>query len=332
MVSGVVSRIKIMSELDISEKRLPQDGRVGVNVDDRHIDLRVVTVPTQRGEGATVRILDKSAGLRSLEDLGMEPTALANFQKSFHKSHGAVLVTGPTGSGKSTTLYSALNELNDVAKNIITIEDPVEYRIGGINQMGVNRKAGLDFATGLRSMLRADPDIIMVGEVRDGETARIAIEAALTGHMVLTTLHTNDAPGAITRLSKMGIETFLTASAVDCVVAQRLARTLCPDCKKRVTLTQDSLATAGFPVPADVDAFEAVGCNRCNGTGYRGRLGLYSVMVMTEPLKELTVSGASQAEITRMARDNGMQTLREDGLLKVREGLTSISEVARVAE
>jgi type IV pilus assembly protein PilB len=332
MVSGVVSRIKIMSELDISEKRLPQDGRVGVNVDDRHIDLRVVTVPTQRGEGATVRILDKSAGLRSLEDLGMEPTALANFQQSFHKSHGAVLVTGPTGSGKSTTLYSALNELNDVAKNIITIEDPVEYRIGGINQMGVNRKAGLDFATGLRSMLRADPDIIMVGEVRDGETARIAIEAALTGHMVLTTLHTNDAPGAITRLSKMGIETFLTASAVDCVVAQRLARTLCPDCKKRVTLTMSSLAAAGFSVPADVDAYESVGCNRCNGTGYRGRLGLYSVMVMTEPLKELTVSGASQAEIARMARDDGMQTLREDGLLKVREGLTSISEVARVAE
>ncbi len=332
MVSGVVSRIKIMSELDISEKRLPQDGRVGVNVDERHIDLRVVTVPTQRGEGATIRILDKTAGLRSLGDLGMEETALANFQNSFKKSHGAVLVTGPTGSGKSTTLYSALNELNDVSKNIITIEDPVEYRIGGINQMGVNRKAGLDFATGLRSMLRADPDIIMVGEIRDGETARIAIEAALTGHMVLSTLHTNDAPGAITRLAKMGIETFLTASAVDGVVAQRLARTLCPDCKKPVVLDKGVLATAGFQVSADVDAYEAVGCNRCNGTGYRGRLGLYSVMVMTEALKELTVSGASQAEITRMARENGMQTLREDGLAKVRQGSTSIAEVARVAE
>ena len=331
MVAGVVSRIKIMSELDIAEKRLPQDGRVGVTVDDRKVDLRVVTVPTQKGEGATIRILDKSAALRTLDELGMEDHARAAFSGSFHKSHGAVLVTGPTGSGKSTTLYSALNELNDVAKKIITIEDPVEYRIPGVNQMGVNRKAGLDFATGLRSMLRADPDIIMVGEVRDGETARIAIEAALTGHMVLTTLHTNDAPSAITRLSKMGIETFLTASAIDCVVAQRLARTLCPDCKRPVVLQESALRTAGFAVDGDIQAFESAGCNRCNGTGYKGRMGLYSVMVMTEGLKDLTVSGASQAEITKVARENGMATLREDGLAKVRLGHTSIAEVARVA-
>ena len=242
-----------------------------------------------------------------------------------------MLVTGPTGSGKSTTLYSALNELNEVSKKIITIEDPVEYRIAGVNQMGVNRKAGLDFATGLRSMLRADPDIIMVGEVRDGETARIAIEAALTGHMVLTTLHTNDAPSAITRLSKMGIETFLTASAVDCVVAQRLARTLCPDCKRRVVLERTALTNAGFDVATDLEAYEPVGCNRCNGTGYKGRVGLYSVMVMTEALKEMTVANASQADITSMAREGGMSTLREDGLAKVREGVTSIAEVTRVA-
>jgi len=331
MVAGVVSRIKIMSELDIAEKRLPQDGRVAVNVDDRKIDLRVVTVPTERGEGATVRILDKSAGLRTLDELGMTGDARERFQDAFKQSYGAVLVTGPTGSGKSTTLYSALAELNDVSKNIITIEDPVEYRLAGINQMGVNRKAGLDFATGLRSMLRADPDIIMVGEIRDGETARIAIEAALTGHMVLTTLHTNDAPGAITRLAKMGIESFLTATAVDCVVAQRLARTLCIDCKQRTVLPQASLESSGFRVGADVEAYEPVGCARCGGSGYRGRLGLYSVMKMSEHLKDLVVANAPQAEITHIARQEGMSTLREDGLVKVRQGLTSIQEVARVA-
>ena len=331
MVAGVVSRVKIMSELDIAEKRIPQDGRVGVNVEGRKIDLRVVTVPTQRGEGATVRILDKSQSLRTLDELGMEPDARSRFEDAFNQAYGAVLVTGPTGSGKSTTLYSALTELNDVSKNIITIEDPVEYRLNGVNQMGVNRKAGLTFATGLRSMLRADPDIIMVGEIRDAETARIAIEAALTGHMVLTTLHTNDAPGAIARLSKMGIEAFLTASAVDCVVAQRLARTLCKDCKRRTVLERRALEVAGFRVGADVEAWEPVGCSRCNGTGYRGRLGLYSVMKMSENLKELTVGGAPQAEITRVAREEGMRTLREDGLIKVRQGVTSIEEVARVA-
>ncbi len=331
MVSGVVSRVKIMSELDIAEKRVPQDGRVGLNVDDRKIDLRVVTVPTQRGEGCTIRILDKSVSLRTLDELGMEPESRQRFEDAFKQAYGAVLVTGPTGSGKSTTLYSALNELNDVSKNILTIEDPVEYRIAGVNQMGVNRKAGLSFATGLRSMLRADPDIIMVGEVRDAETARIAIEAALTGHMVLTTLHTNDAPGAITRLSKMGIESFLTASAVDCVVAQRLARMLCKECKRRTVLERQVLEAAGFRVGADVEAYEPVGCSRCSGSGYRGRLGLYSVMKMTEGLKELTVSGASQADISQLARDEGMATLREDGLVKVRQGVTSIAEVARVA-
>jgi type IV pilus assembly protein PilB len=331
MVAGVVSRVKIMSDLNIAEKRVPQDGRVAVNVNDRKVDLRVVTVPTERGEGATIRILDKSQALRSLEDLGMLEEPRERFRRSFGQPYGAVLVTGPTGSGKSTTLYSALSELNDVSKNILTIEDPVEYRLSGINQIGVNRKAGLDFATGLRSMLRADPDVIMVGEVRDPETARIAIEAALTGHMVLTTLHTNDAPGAITRLSKMGVEPFLTASALGCVVAQRLARLLCPDCKRRTLLPRSALEIGGFRVGADIEAWEPVGCSRCGGGGYRGRIGLYSVMEMSEELKELTVSGAPEAEVEALAREQGMRTLREDGLEKVRQGLTSIEEVARVS-
>ncbi len=331
MVSGVVSRIKIMSELDIAEKRIPQDGRVSVNVEGRKVDLRVVTLPTQRGEGATIRILDKEQALRSLDELGMSPESHAVFQTAINRSHGAVLVTGPTGSGKSTSLYAALTELNGVERNIITIEDPVEYRIDGVTQMNVNRKAGLEFATGLRSILRADPDVIMVGEIRDAETARIAIESALTGHMVLSTLHTNDAPGTLSRLAKMGIESFLTASALECVVAQRLARQLCTQCKKRTVIPHQALVDAGFRVGGDMEAYEPVGCSRCTQTGYRGRIGLYSVMAMSERLKEMTIEGSSEAEITEVARAEGMVTLREDGLAKVRAGITSIAEVARVS-
>ena len=273
MVSAVVSRVKIMSDLNIAEKRVPQDGRVSVSVEDRRVDLRVTTLPTQRGEGATIRILDKENAQRSLDDLGMDGTGRERFEAAFAKAYGAVLVTGPTGSGKSTTLYAALQELNEVEKNIITIEDPVEYRLAGINQMNVNRKAGLDFATGLRSMLRADPDIVMVGEIREAETARIAVEAALTGHMMLTTLHTNDAPGAVTRLAKMGIESFLIASAVDCIVAQRLARKLCTACKRRAIVPPQALTDAGLRVGAELEAYEPVGCGRCNNSGYRGRIG-----------------------------------------------------------
>ena len=233
-----------------------------------------------------------------------------------------MLVTGPTGSGKSTTLYAALQELNEVEKNIITIEDPVEYRLDGINQINVNRKAGLDFATGLRSILRADPDIVMVGEIRDGETARIAIEAALTGHMMLTTLHTNDAPGAITRLTKMGIEAFLIASAVDCVVAQRLARKLCTHCKQRTIVSRRRRwPTPGSAVGGELEAYEPVGCARCNQSGYKGRVGIYSVMAMSERIKEMTVDQAPEAEIAAVAREEGMLTLREDGVDKVRAGL-----------
>jgi type IV pilus assembly protein PilB len=330
MISAVISRVKIMSDLNIAEKRMPQDGRVTVNVDDRKVDLRVTTLPTQRGEGASVRILDKSNAMRTLDQLGLDGEPRDRFEEAFAKSHGAVLVTGPTGSGKSTTLYAALGVLNQVEKNIITIEDPVEYRLPGINQINVHRKAGLTFATGLRSILRADPDIIMVGEVRDAETARIGIEAALTGHMVLTTLHTNDAPGAIARLTKMGIESFLTASAVECVVAQRLARNLCSHCKRRSVIPADVLAESGFRVAADVEAYEPVGCGRCNSSGYRGRTGIFSVMVMSDRIKEMTVNLVSEAEIAHVAREEGMLTLREDGLSKVRAGITSIEEVARV--
>jgi type IV pilus assembly protein PilB len=331
MVSGVVSRVKIMSELDIAEKRVPQDGRVSVNVEGRRVDLRVTTLPTQRGEGATIRILDKEQAMHTLDDLGLDGEGRVRFEHAFHQAHGAILVTGPTGSGKSTTLYAALNEINAVEKKIITIEDPVEYQIDGINQMNVNRKAGLTFAGGLRSMLRADPDVIMVGEIRDAETARIAIESALTGHLVLSTLHTNDAPGTIVRLAKMGIESFLTASAVDCVIAQRLARKLCPHCKRRTVAPAQALLESGFRIGADLEAYEPVGCARCNRTGYRGRIGIFSVMVMSEELKELAIVGASDADIARLAREQGMSTLREDGLQKIRDGVTSVAEVARVA-
>jgi type IV pilus assembly protein PilB len=330
MVPGVVSRVKIMANLDIAEKRVPQDGRVSLTVDGHAIDTRVVTMPRVDGEGIVMRILDKSAALIGLDQLGMSEGSAALFEAGFRRSHGAVLATGPTGSGKSTTLYGALNEINEPERNIITIEDPVEYQLAGVNQLQVNLKAGLTFASGLRAMLRADPDVIMVGEIRDGETAKIAIESALTGHLVLSTLHTNDAPSAITRLTEMGIEPFLTASAVCTVVAQRLVRQLCTHCKSHTTLSVSSLERAGFSVAFDLDAYEPVGCARCGSSGYKGRTGLYEVMAITDEIRDLTVERAPAEEIRKIAVAQGMRPLRADGFEKVKNGITSIAEVARV--
>ncbi len=331
MVAGTISRVKIMADLDISEKRVPQDGRVGLNVEGHTVDIRVVTMPSVHGEGVVMRILDKAAALMTLDKLGMSGDARDRFEAGFHQAYGAVLVTGPTGSGKSTTLYAALNAINSIDKNIITIEDPVEYQLPGINQLQTNLKAGLTFPRGLRSMLRADPDVIMVGEIRDGETAKIAVESALTGHLVLSTLHTNDAPSAITRLTEMGIEPFLTASAVDCVVAQRLVRKLCRFCKKRTLLSVDALGAAGFQAAFDVEAYEPVGCGRCGGSGYKGRSGLYEVMNVSEEIRRLTIERGSADEIMRVAMAQGMRPLRQDGFDKVKAGVTSVAEVARVS-
>ena len=330
MVAGVISRIKIMGDLDIAEKRVPQDGRVGLTVEKRPVDVRIVSMPSVHGEGIVMRLLDKGQVLLDLDTLGMDGDARTRFETGFHKAYGAVLVTGPTGSGKSTTLYAALTQVNSVDKNIITIEDPVEYQLAGINQMQVNAKGGLTFARGLRSMLRADPDIIMVGEIRDAETARIAIESALTGHLVLSTLHTNDAPSAITRLTEMGIEPFLSASALDCIVAQRLVRTLCVHCRKPVTLTRQALEVAGFDAHEEVEAFEPVGCSRCGGSGYKGRRGLYEVMRLSEEIRSLTVERASADAIRSVAIEQGMRPLRDDGFDRVKQGITSMAEVARV--
>ena len=330
MAAGVVSRVKIMSELDISERRLPQDGRVGLTVDGRHVDLRVVTLPSVHGESIVMRILDKDSVVMKLEKLGIEEVERERFEEAFHQAHGAVLVTGPTGSGKSTTLYAALQALNTPEKNIITVEDPVEYQVEGITQVQVSPKAGLTFSTGLRAMVRADPDVIMVGEIRDRETAQIAIESALTGHLVLSTLHTNDAPSAITRLIEMGIEPFLVASALDCVLAQRLVRMLCAHCKQRTIIPADVLRRNGYKALVDLEAYEPVGCRRCSGSGYRGRAGIYEVMSVTPEVRRLALERRPSEEIRDVAVHEGMRRLRDDGLEKVRRGRTSIAEIARV--
>jgi type IV pilus assembly protein PilB len=332
MVRGVVSRIKIMADLDISERRLPQDGRVGLTIEGRQVDIRVVTLPSVHGESVVLRILDKNSVVMELDKLGMSPEEEERYEAGFTQAYGAVLATGPTGSGKSTTLYAALQQINTTDKNIITIEDPVEYQVEGITQVQVHSKAGLTFATGLRSMMRADPDVIMVGEIRDAETATIAVEAALTGHLVLSTLHTNDAPTAITRLLEMGIEPFLVASAVDCVVAQRLARMLCATCKKRVLIPADRLTEAGFNVQYDLEAYEPAGCGRCGNSGYKGRIGIYEVMTVTGEIRDLILDRAPADRIAQLAVQQGMRRLRDDGLDKVRQGRTSIAEVARVTD
>jgi type IV pilus assembly protein PilB len=330
MIAGVVSRIKIMSELDISENRRPQDGRMGLKVDGRQVDIRVLTMPTVNGESVVMRILDKESVVMDLDALGMQEDERERFVKAIGRSYGAVLVTGPTGSGKTTTLYAALNALNTPDKTLITIEDPVEYQLDGVKQVQVNTKVNLTFATGLRSMLRADPNIIMVGEIRDRDTAQIAVEAALTGHLVLSTLHTNDAPTAITRLVEMGIEPFLVASSIECVVAQRLARTLCMACRAETKISKATLAAHGFHVSAGISAFEAVGCRRCGGSGYKGRTGLYETMPISDEIRSLVLQRASAAAVAELAAEQGMRRLRDDGLDKVKQGITTIEEVVRV--
>lgn len=327
MAMGVVSRIKIMADLDISEKRMPQDGRFALTVDGRRVDIRVVTLPLVHGEGVVMRILDMGSEIESLETLGMQANELARFTRAIKKPNGAVLVTGPTGSGKSTTLYAALHALNNGERSILTIEDPVEQRIQGVKQMQIAPKAGVTFDVGLRSMLRADPDVIMVGEIRDRETAHIAIEAALTGHLVLSTLHTRDAPSALGRLIDMGIEPFLVSSAIDCIVAQRLVRKLCKHCKRVLNVSEHVLAEHGLH---GVEVYEPVGCSRCGESGYHGRMGLYEVMSVGERIRALILERASVDEMVGVAVDEGMLRLRDDGLTKVREGLTSIAEIERM--
>jgi type IV pilus assembly protein PilB len=332
---GLISRLKVMADLNIAEKRIPQDGRISMKVGGKQLDLRVATLPTVHGEKVVIRVLDKSSALLKLEDLGFLETSYEQFARSFSKPYGAILVTGPTGSGKSTTMYSTLNILNEIDKNIITVEDPVEYRLAGVNQIQVNPKAGLTFASALRSILRADPDIVLIGEIRDKETATIAIEAALTGHLVLSSLHTNDAPSAISRLVEMDVETFLVASAIDCVVAQRLARKLCERCKVAYAPEVPELQAAGFPewVWGEIgELYHHAGCPACSNTGYRGRIGLYEVMPMTEEIERLTVERASADAIKHVAIEQGMISLRDDGLEKVRLGVTSLEEVARVVK
>jgi type IV pilus assembly protein PilB len=335
MATGVVSRLKIMADLDIAEKRVPQDGRVALTSGGRSMDLRVASLPTVHGESVVMRILDRGNVLLKLDQLGFSKRVLDRYEKCYRRPYGAILVTGPTGSGKSTTLYGTLNIINTPEKKIITVEDPVEYRLPGINQVQVNNKAGLTFAAGLRSILRCDPDVVMIGEVRDQETAQIAVESALTGHLVLATLHTNDSAGALSRLTEMGVEPFLSASAIIGIIAQRLARKLCSECKEIIEVPHSALSDfldgAGMPpgVPDPAPLYRAVGCSTCGGTGYKGRVGVYEILAMSEPLERLTVMRASSDEIRRQARREGMLTLSQDGFLKALRGETTLEELAR---
>jgi type IV pilus assembly protein PilB len=331
--SGVIARLKIVANLNIAEKRVPQDGRFSVKLGGQKMDLRVASLPTVYGEKIVLRLLDTSNATVELPKLGFPVKVYGTYEEVFRQPYGAVLVTGPTGSGKSTTLYATLNELNTPEKNIITVEDPVEYRMRGINQVQTNPKAGLTFASALKSILRADPDVVMIGEIRDRETAQIAVEASLTGHLVLSTLHTNDAPGALSRLTDMGIEPFLTASAVNCVIAQRLARRLCESCKKSVEIEREILEGMEFPFELldgeEPNFHKAVGCRRCGSTGYRGRMGLYELMIVSEDIRSMLMRRASSDEVGRKAIEEGMIPLRLDGMLKAAEGATTLEEILR---
>ncbi len=325
------SRIKIMASMDISERRVPQDGRIQIRDQRRDVDLRVSSVPTIFGEKIALRILDKRRSVQKLDNIGFHPDDLAKFKDAISRPHGIILVTGPTGSGKTTTLMAALRELNTPEKNILTLEDPVEYQIQGINQVMINEKAGLTFARGLRAFVRQDPNIIMVGEIRDGETAEIAVRSALTGHLVLSTIHTNDSVGVVSRLLDMGIEPFLIASTLICVVAQRLARTLCPKCKIPIDLPEGDPARIALHLESGpITVYEAPGCSHCSGTGYRGRIPLFEVFSITPKIREMITQRASVQDITREALRSGMRILEKDGIDKALQGLTSLAEVQRV--
>ncbi len=330
MKGAIVSRLKIMAELDIAEKRIPQDGRIKIRINAKAIDLRVSTLPTIYGEKMVMRILDKSNLQIDLGRLGFEETPLASFTSAIEEPYGMVLVTGPTGSGKSTTLYSALTKINKSHCNIMTAEDPVEYNLEGINQVNVHEEIGFTFAAALKAFLRQDPNIVMVGEIRDLETASIATKAALTGHLVLSTLHTNDAASSINRLVDMGIEPFLVASSINLIVAQRLVRRLCSKCRMEVRLHQETLNELGIQEsPDELSVFQARGCVSCNNTGYSGRQGIYEVMIVTPEIREMIVDRRSTAEIKQASIKNGMLTLRADGLHKFKRGVTSLEEILR---
>ncbi len=333
MHAAVVSRLKIMANLDIAERRLPQDGRIRATVHGRSVDLRVSLLPTVHGEKCVVRILDNRSILVGLENLGMTPEMLARFRHQILQPHGVVLVTGPTGSGKSTTLYSALQIMNGDELNISTVEDPVEYELDFVNQVNVHESIGMTFTAALRSLLRQDPDVVMIGEIRDAETARIAVQASLTGHMVLSTLHTNDAPSSITRLINIGIEPFLISAALNAVLAQRLVRKICPACKRPVDKVRDSQAAflqrIGATLPA---AFQGAGCDKCRQSGYKGRMGIYEFLEMNEDLRDVISRNPSLSDLRRAAKAADMRSIQEDGLRKVAQGSTTLEEVMRVTE
>jgi len=328
--SVIASRVKILSKMDIAETRKPQDGRIELKVQNKGVDLRVSTFPTIHGENIVLRILDKSSIILGLTDLGFSERDLKSFEKLIHAPYGIIMVTGPTGSGKTTTLYSALSTINSLEKNIITVEDPVEYELPLIRQTQVNPKAGLTFASGLRSILRQDPDIVMVGEIRDKETADISIQASLTGHLVLSTLHTNDAPSALTRLVDMGVEPFLISSSLIGILAQRLVRVICSKCRSKYTPTDEIMKD--LDLPKGMEFYRGKGCEACKNTGYKGRIGIFELLIMTDSIKKMVVNRTSADDITKKALSEGMRTLRDDGLDKVRSGITTIDEVIRVTE
>jgi general secretion pathway protein E len=330
--AAVTSRIKIMAEMNIAERRLPQDGRIRVTLDGRRVDIRVSTIPTVHGESIVMRLLDRSSVFLPLERLGFSPDTLRRFEGLIKRPHGILLVTGPTGSGKTTTLYGALDKINSPDRKIITVEDPVEYQLKGVNQIPVKSKIGLTFATGLRHIVRQDPDVILVGEIRDRETAEISIQAALTGHLVFSTLHTNDAPGAITRLQDMGVDSYLVASVLEGVLAQRLVRRICSACRTPERPSRADLDALDVKAPRDIVLYRGRGCDECRGTGYRGRSGIYELFAVTEEIRSLILRRASSNEIRRRAVDAGMITLRMDGWIRAREGITTVEEVLRVTQ